>query len=347
MSRGVARERERALRIAIGAARGRLIRQLLVENAVLGVLGVGVGLLLASVMLAGMKAFMAHAFMRGGNVQLNPGIIAITMAAGVLSSMGAGVIPAWRASKSNPNQALKSGLATGATRQQHRLRAGFVVTQIALSLALVVFCGLLLLTVRRMLRVDFGFNPKNLLMLGINIPAGDYKGRDYVQDLISPLEAHVQSIPGVLATGSIDQPPILGYGSGTTQQFVGQPPDPQDKERSSESRTVTPGYYAALGLPILEGRNFSAADSPASQPTVMVNDAWVKEFLTSKQDPLIQQFRGTPNMAIIGVARTARQNLPDPARPEIDFPFSQFSLQSQQNADSISICMFVRTAVPL
>jgi predicted permease len=218
-----------------------------------------------------------------------------------------------------------------------------------LSLVLVIFSGLLLVTLRRMLQTDFGFSPKNLLILGINIPAGDYKGRDYVQELMSPLEERVQSIPGVKAAGFIDQPPVLGYGSGTTMQLVGQPPDPPNRERSSESRTLTPNYYTALDLPIVQGRNFTAEDTPTSRPVAIVNEAWVKEFLTEKQDPLAQAFQqpeGHPNITIVGVVRNARQNLADPARPEIDFPFSQLSVQSQQQAGSFSVCFFVRTIVP-
>ncbi|HEV7218280.1 MAG TPA: ADOP family duplicated permease, partial [Terriglobales bacterium] len=349
LARGVAREREMALRLAIGAGRSRLIRQLLVENTLLGILGAAAGLMLATGLLSAMKVFLAHAFMRGANVRLNLEVVAVALAAGLISSIGAGLIPAWRAAKSDPNEALKSGVATSSSARQHRLRASFVVTQISLSLVLVIFSGLLLVTLRRMLQTDFGFSPKNLLILGINIPAGDYKGRDYVQELMSPLEERVQSIPGVKAAGFIDQPPVLGYGSGTTMQLVGQPPDPPNRERSSESRTLTPNYYTALDLPIVQGRNFTAEDTPTSRPVAIVNEAWVKEFLTEKQDPLAQAFQqpeGHPNITIVGVVRNARQNLADPARPEIDFPFSQLSVQSQQQAGSFSVCFFVRTIVP-
>ena len=346
MSRGISREREMALRVAIGAARAGLIRQLLVENALLGMIGAGTGLVLAAALLVAIRTFLEHAFMRGGNVTLNLDVVAVTFPAGILSSIAAGILPAWRAARSDPNHALKSGLSTGASRSQHRLRAGFVSAQVALSLVLVVFSGLLVMAVERMLRVDFGFDPHNLLMLGINIPAGDYKGRDYVQALFTPLEQRVQAIPGVAAAGFIDQPPILGFGSGTSQRLVGQPPDPPDHERNSESRSVTPGYYAALGLPVVHGRLFSSQDTPTTQPVVMVNQAWVKEFLTARQDPVAQAFAGNPNMAIIGVAHDVRQNLPDPAHPEIDFPFSQWSEKSQQDAGSISVCLFARTEVP-
>jgi hypothetical protein len=132
-------------------------------------------------------------------------------------------------------------------------------------------------------------------------------------------------------------------------QLVSRPPDPPDKERNSESRTLTPGYYAALGLPILEGRSFSSQDTPASQPVVIVNEAWVKEFLTTKQDPLVQAFRqgeGEPNIAIVGVVRSSRQSFADPSRPEIDFSFSHTTIKQQQDTGSLSVCLFVRTSVP-
>ncbi len=349
MVRGLAREREMALRIAIGAAKFRIIRQLLVENILLGALGGATGLLFAMGLLAAMKVFLAQAFMRGGNVQLNLAVVVAALGISVLSSIGAGLFPALRASNSDPNRALKSGVSAGTTRSHNRLRASFVITQLALSLVLVVFSGLLLLTLRRMLQVDLGLNPENLLLLGINIPSGDYGDRGYVQTLMTPLEERVTAIPGVVAAGIVDQPPVLGYGSGTTMQLVGQPPDPPDRERSSESRTATPGYYAAIGVPVLQGRGFSSQDIPSSQPTAIVNEAWVREFLTNHEDPTSQAFLqpgGKPNIAIVGVVRNARQSLADPARPEIDFPFSNMTLEQQRDTGSLSVCLFIRTSVP-
>lgn len=348
LARGIAREREMALRIAIGAARGRLIRQLLVENSILGLLGAAAGILFAAGLLTAMKAFLVHAFMRGANIELNLQVVAVTLSAGVLSSVGAGLIPAWRAAKSDPNRALKSGGAAGVSRRQHQLRASFVVTQVALSLVLLVFSGLLLRTLQRMLQADIGFNPSHLLTLGINKPSGDYKGRDFVQELMMPLQASVQAIPGVTAAGFNDQGPLFGYGSGSSMELVGHPPDPPDRERNSETRTVSPGYFSALGLPILQGRNFGVQDSYTSQPVVIVNEAWVKEFLGEKEDPLAQAFRRWDghSIAIIGVVANARQNAAENARPEIDFPFSQYTPKEQQDAGSLSLNLFVHTAVP-
>ena len=350
LARGVAREREMALRVAIGAARSRLIRQLLVENTLLGIMGAGAGILLAAGLLAAMKAFLIHAFMRGANITLNLDVVAVTLGVSLLSSIGAGLVPAWRAAKSNPNVALKSGVTSGTSGRQHRMRAGFVVTQIALSLVLLVFSGMLLLALHRMLRADIGFNPKDLLALEINIPSGDYaaKGRNSVQELLMPLEERVREIPGVTAAGFSEQGALLGYGGAVYLPLVGQPPDPPDRQRTSESRGVTPGYYTALGTPILRGRSFNAQDTPTSLPVAIVNQAWVKEFLPKGLDPIGQAFRegDGSKVIIVGVVADARQNALEPARSEIDFPISHESLQEQENTGSWSLYLYVRSAVP-
>jgi predicted permease len=348
LARGIAREREMSLRVAIGAARSRLVRQLLVENALLGVLGAAAGLLLARILLAAMKVFLSHAFMRGENIHLNLYVIAVTLSAGIVSSIGTGLIPAWRASKIAPNYALKAGTTAGASHKQHEIRASFVVIQIALSLILVVFSGLLLLTLHGMLRTDVGFNPEHLLALPINIPSGGFNGR-FVTSLLEAVEQRAQAIPGVAGAGFIDQMPIVGYGSAWTQHIVGHPPDPPNRERLSETRSVTDGYFHALGLDFTRGRNFGAQDTPSSQPVAIVNEAWVKEFLTDQQDPLAQAFQsqpGRPNIAIVGVVRDVRQSVLQKARPEIDFPFSQLSQEAQRNVGSFNVTLFVRTTVP-
>ncbi len=324
------------------------MRQLLVENTLLGLLGAGVGLLLGVALLAAMKIFLAHAFMRGGDVHVNVYVIAVTLCAALFFSISAGLIPAWRAAKTAPSYVLKSGITSGTSHKQHEIRASFVVVQIALSLILVVFSGLLLLTLQGMLQTDFGFNPQHLLALQINIPSGGFEGH-FVTSLLEPLEQRAQAIPGVIAAGFIDQMPIVGYGSSWTQHIAGQPPDPPNQERLSETRSVTDGYFPALGLNIVRGRNFGPQDTPTSQPVAIVNEAWVKEFLTDKQDPLAQAFqaqKGRPNIAIVGVARDVRQSVLDKARPEIDFPFSQQSQEAQANVGSFNVTFFVRTLVP-
>ncbi len=346
LARGVLRGREMAVRAALGAGRKRLIGQLLCESVLLGLGGGVCGVVIAQALLTAMKQFLEKAFARGGNVHLNLPVLAATFVLALLASVAAGLVPAWRTARIDPNHALKSGGSAGTTRHQHRLRASFVVVQVALSLMLLVCSGLLLLGLRSMLESHLGFNPKNLLTLEVDIPTGNYTGRDFVQALVEPLETRVLTIPGVTAAGSNDLLPILENGSNSTLQLVGHPKDPADQERLTEMRFVTPGYFAAMQLPILRGRNFTAQDAAKTQPVAIVSDAWAKEFLGKKEDPLAQAFAslGTPSTAIVGVARSGSQNIFQTALAEADFPMTQ--IPESWKAFIPGIYLFVRTTVP-
>ncbi|HEX4021864.1 MAG TPA: ABC transporter permease [Acidobacteriaceae bacterium] len=347
LARGLLREREMAVRAALGANRKRLVGQMLTESMVLGLGGAVAGIVMAILLLDGMQQFLERAFRRGGDVHLDLPVLIVTFVLSLLASTAAGLIPAWRAARMDPNRALKAGGNAGTTRHQHRLRAGFVVVQVALSLILLVCSGLLLLGLRNMLETNMGFNPKNLLTLEVDIPSGDYKGRNFVQALVQPLEARVQAIPGVTAVGSNDLMPIQEYGSNSDIAIVGKPVDPLDKQRLTEMRFITPGYFAAMQLPILKGRDFTAQDAATTQQVAIVNETWVKEFLDKKEDPLAQAFAGdpgTPNTAIVGVVRSGRQNISQLPLAEADFPMTQ--MPESWQAFVPSFFLFVRTSLP-
>ncbi|HUV97780.1 MAG TPA: ABC transporter permease [Acidobacteriaceae bacterium] len=347
LARGILRERELAVRAALGAGRRRIVIQMLTENVLLGIGGGIGGVILGEVLLIAMQQFLEKAFALGGNAHMNLPVLAATFVVSLLASVAAGLVPAWRAAHIDPNHALKSGANTGTTRHQHQLRAGFVVVQVALSLMLLVCSGLLLLGLREMLQTHVGFNPKNLLTLEVDIPSGDYKSTGFVQGLVQPLETRVQQIPGVTAVGSNDLLPILQNGSNSDIALVGKPEDPIDKQRLTEMRFVSPGYFAAMQLPILKGRDFTAQDAAKTQQVAIVNEAWVKEFLNTNEDPLAQAFKGDPgdgNTAIVGVARSGRQDLFEPANAEADFPLTQ--MPQSWLAFIPQFYLFVRTPVP-
>ena len=349
LARGLLREREMAVRAALGAGRMRLASPMLTESILLGLGGGVAGIFLAMLLLAAMQQFLEKAFTLGSDARLNLPVLAATFVLSLLASIAAGLVPAWRAARMDPNHALKAGGNAGTTRHQHRLRASFVVVQVALSLMLLVCSGLLLLGLRNMLQTDLGFNPKNLLTLEVDIPAGDYKTRDFVQALIQPLEARVQAIPGVTAVGSNDLMPIAQSGSNGDLALVGKPVDSIDKQRLTEMRYVTPGYFAAMQFPILQGRGLTAQDTANSQPVAVVNDAWVKEFLDKKEDPLAQAFKfdtpGIPNISIVGVARSGRQDITQAPMPEADFPITQIP-EAWKAFVPPQMYLFIRTTVP-
>ena len=347
LARGLLREREMAVRAALGAGRKRLLNQMLTEGVLLGIGGGACGLAIAGLLLTVMKQFLEKAFARGGNVHLDLPVLAATLVVSLLASVAAGLAPAWRTARIDPNNALKAGGNAGTTKNQHRLRASFVVVQVALSLVLLVCSGLLLMGLQSMLESRLGFNPNNLLTLEVDIPSGAYKDKDFVQALMEPLETRVRAIPGVTAAGSNSMLPIREYDSNSDLDIVGQPPDPPDHDRFSEIRFITPGYLATMQLPILRGRDFTAQDAAQSQPVAMVNEAWVKEFLP-KGDPLVHAFAmsedGKYNPVIVGVSGNGRQDLFQPALAEIDFPMSQRPVLYKTLITGFTV--FVRTSVP-
>jgi putative ABC transport system permease protein len=348
MARGLSSEREMAVRAAIGASRKRMAGQMLAQSVVLGLTGGVAGLALGYLLLVAMRQFLGKSFARGGDVHLNLGVVAATLVVSLLASVAAGLVPAWRAARIDANKILKSGgSAAGTSHGRQRLRSTFVVVQVALSLVLLVCSGLLLLGLRSMLEIDLGFNAKNLLTLEVDIPAGDYKGRDIVQALVEPLESRVATIPGVVGVGSNDLLPIFQYGSNGDLPLVGKPVDPINQQRLTEVRFVTPGYFAVLQLPILYGRGFGPQDTAKSQQVGIVNDAWVREFLNKQEDPLTQAFAGdlgTPATSIVGVARSGRQDITEASLPEADFPMAQ--MPESWRVFVPQIYLFVRTAVP-
>jgi predicted permease len=344
LARGMMREREMAVRSALGAGRKRLVAQMLTESVSLGLAGGACGIGLGYALLAAMRQFLEKAFARGSEVHLNVGAAAVSFGIALVASVAAGLVPAWRTARVDSNKALKSGGSAGTSRGQHRLRSGFVVAQVALSLVLLVCSGLLLLGLQRTLTTNLGFNPHHLLTLEVDVPTGTYKSRDFVQALVEPLEAKMRAIPGVSAVGSNDLMPLLQWGSNAALQIVGKPADPLPNERLTEMRFVTPGYFAAMRLPILRGRDFTAQDSAKSQPVAIVNEAWVNEFLTSGEDPLTQAFVRKPPTAIVGVARSGRQIMMSRPLAEADFPMSEMPPEWKQFIPQFYL--FIRTTVP-
>ena len=168
LARGVARQREMAIRTALGAGRMRIVRQVLLENLVLGLISAVVGLLMAWALTAGMSQFLTKSFQRGGNIQLNWAVFAAAFVIAAVSSLVFGMIPAKKMSSADPNRSLKSGAAAGTDRGDYRLRSGFVIAEVALSLMLLVCTGLVLMQLWRMQHVEFGYTTDHMLTLEID-----------------------------------------------------------------------------------------------------------------------------------------------------------------------------------
>ena len=254
LARGVSRQREMAIRTALGAGRVRIIRQILLENCVLGLISAIAGLLIAWGLTVAMSQFLTKSFQRGGDIQVNWAVFAAAFAIALLSSLIFGLIPAKKMSSSDPNQSLKAGANAGTDRGDYRLRSVFVVAEVALSLMLLACTGLVLMKLWSMQHVDFGYTTDHLLTLEINVSPGDYTGKDLDAALYRPLEEKARAIPGVKAVGYNRLIPLIEWGWNSGINMVGKPPDAPDHERLAEVRMVSPGWYQAMGLRLLRGR---------------------------------------------------------------------------------------------
>lgn len=349
LARGVKREREMAMRTAIGAGRVRLIRQVLTESLLLAAAGAFGGLLLAGAMLDGMRLFLTHALARGADIHLNWTVLGAAILAAVVASLAASLYPALRMAGIDPNRALKSGGSAGAGRGQHRLRAAFVITQVALTLVLLVVSGLMIRMVMRYRNADLGFDPAHILSADINLSPTRYMGRDPIANFYHPLFDRVKRIPGVRAVGVISLLPIWGSGSNSEIHIVGQPPNPPNEVMLAENRLVSAGYFDVFGIPLRRGRMLSPTLERPNGPTdVVVNQAFVRKFIPSNLDPVTQSMGDAPSQKesdwthIVGVVGNVRQDIYEPTLAERDFLIDSYPLSDRVMTLS-SMDLVVRT----
>ena len=345
LARGVKREREMGMRVAIGAGRVRLLRQVLTEGLTLAALGAAGGVLVAWATLSVMRTFLIHALARGAEIHLNWGVLAAAIGTAVVAALASSLYPALRLSAIDPNTALKAGGSAGTGRAQHRLRSGFIVTQVALTMVLLAVAGLLIRMVTRYRDADLGFDPVHILTAQINLSHARYEGRDPVADFYQPLFDRIAHIPGVRAVGVISVLPIQSWGSNSEIHIAGQPPNPPNEVRLAENRFVSSDYFNVFGVTQFGGRALSSSlDRPENTaPTVVVNQAFVKEFIPAGLDPTTQRIDDADKpenyTRIVGVVGNVRQNIYEPPLAERDWIMDELPLKDR--ADMLSNMMLV------
>jgi len=325
LARGVQREREMAMRTAIGAGRARLVAQVLTEGLLLAALGAAGGVLLAWAMLSLMRTFLIHALSRGADIHLDWLVLGAAAVAAVTTSLAASLYPALRMAGADPNRALKAGGSAGTERGQHRLRAGFVITQVALTMVLLVVSGMLIRMVMRYRHADLGFDPAHILAAEINLSPGRYQARDVIADFYQPLFARLGHLPGVRAVGVISLLPIQNWGSNSDIHIAGQPPNPPHQEMLAEGRFVSTGYFDVFGIPLREGRMLSPSLDRPDNPSapVVVNEAFVRKFIPKGLDAVGRRIDDADKeedwTRIVGVTGDIRQNIYDVPLAERDW----------------------------
>jgi predicted permease len=332
--RGIRRERELALRSAIGASRLRLARQLFTEIIVLAIAGTCGGGITAWALLHATRALLTASLSRGAEIALNPPVLLASLFAALCTLLLAGLLPARQLFSIAPADALRSGSSgTGTSRGRQKLAAIFIGTQMALAMLLLLTSGLLLRSLSTLRNTDLGFRADHLLVEDVNLSPGSIAGRDLEHTFYKPLLEQVRAIPGVESAAIINMVPVQDYGFNSDVQIIGQPPPPKDRQVLAELRFVTPDYYQTMGTNLLRGRLLDdKLDTATAQPAIVVNDAFVKKFFRPGQDPIGKQILDFNHATIVGVVTNQRQSLYEPERAEMDFSVAQLPPEEQRNA---------------
>jgi putative ABC transport system permease protein len=277
------RNREIALRAALGAKRIRVVRQMLTESFVLAVGGAIIGIPIAMWALKIFISLNAQNLPRIQNAGLDGSVLLFTAAVALLTSVVFGLVPALRASSPNLTEFMKEGRGTTASGSHQRLRGALVIMETAGGLVLLVVAGLLLRSFHRLLSVDPGLNPRNVLTLTFDLPDGKYNDQQQM-DFYTQLVSRVGNLPGVVSAGAVTPLPLSGNNAMITFQIEGRPV-PKSEEPAADIEAATPGFFRTLNIPLLRGRDFSERDDSKAPGVVVVNEAFVRKYFPN-DDPL-------------------------------------------------------------
>lgn len=324
LARAAARSREIAIRTALGASRFRLVRQLLTESLLLACLGGAFGVVLALWALPALLALSPPQIGEVAHAGLNSQVLVFSVLVSLFTGALFGLAPAYFASRSNPNEALREG-ERGSSLGKSSARSILIAGEIALSLILLVGAGLMLKSFVRLTAVDPGFNPDRLLVLNIGLPSSvePARQRAFYEQVLEGIHA----LPGVGKAGAVSRLPLAGGNSTRSFNVPGR-----SQSYNADIRVCTPDYFQTMGIPLLKGRNFNAHDDAGSVPVAMINQATAATVFPG-QDPIgkfVTNFG--PNelkLQIVGVIGNVRHvALETAARPEIYTPLAQSSWPS-------------------
>jgi putative ABC transport system permease protein len=331
LARASGRQREIALRSALGASRWRIVRQLLIESVVIALIGGVLGVLVAFWGVDLLKAANpgeAAKYAPGWNrLGINFPVLAFTLAISLLSSLVFGLVPAWQASKPDLNDALKEG-GRQTTTGSHRLRSLLVISEIALSLVLLIGAGLLFRSFLALMKTNPGFNPDGVLTMNLNLPLAKYKDKAQRAAFFSDLVQRVKALPGVRSAAAVNYVPLAGSNSSSDFLVEGLPEPPPGQENVGRYRVCTPDYFQTMQISILKGRAFSDEDQERSKPVVIVNETLARKFwpagdAVGKRIRLKGPLDENPWLEIVGVVQDVKHELNTPVTPEYYFPHKQ------------------------
>jgi predicted permease len=342
MARAATRNREIAVRTALGAGRGRIFRQLLTENVLLAGVGAALGLLLAYWALVFLVALAPPDLLGAREISLDRWALGFTALVAVLAGILFGLAPAFQASRTDLNESLKESGGRSITRRQ-RLGAALAAGEVALSLVLLVGSGLLIETFANLLRTNPGFDPRHILSLQIWTTGSKYKSGGELANFYESIIRRIEAIPGVESATVVAAGLPLERGGNVPLRIDGQK---NAEWFSADYREITPEYFHTMGIPSLHGRFFAAADSHDANPVAIINAALARRYFPGR-NPIGEHLNlmdvGHPE--IVGVVGDVKSFLNEPAEPSTFIPMAQASYDVDQLFQAwFPTCILVRAA---
>jgi putative ABC transport system permease protein len=329
LARAATRRQEMALRLALGAGRGRLARQLLTESVLMALAGGAAGLLLATWGARLLLRFAPENLPRLGEVGLDGRALAFTALASLATGVIFGLAPALQASRPGVNDALRESGRTGAGLRGQRLHSALVVAEIALALALLAGAGLTLRSFWRLQAVEPGFNPDGVLTMRLMLPFTTHPQISERAAFFGQVLERLRALPGVEAAGAVSRIPMAPGNNSGTMTGENSAVGPNDPNVEVEMRWASPAYFHTLGIALLRGRDFNEADVEGALPVAIVDESFARRFYPN-EDPIGKRIkRGGPRSAnpwktIVGVVRSVRnQRLDISSLPQAYFPVFQ------------------------
>jgi predicted permease len=332
LARSAARSGELAIRAALGAGRGRIVRQLLTESLVLAIVSAAAGLGLATLSIPVLIAAAPEGVPRLDRAAIDPVVLVFTLATALSCALLFGLAPAWRAARSDVHTILKEGgRGAGMGGVRDRLRTALIVAELAIALMLLVGAGLLIRSSLALQRVDLGFDPSGVMSVRLSLPADEFGEPARVVHALERIALEAAAIPGASAAGITSQVPMGGGGNGNGLIPEGRPIEPRSAI-SSRLRMVTPGYIEAMRIPLLQGRTVTDADRRGGRKVMVISRALAIAAFPG-EDPIGKRIaccepgpdgKAPDYKVVVGVVEDVRSRGPGEApSPEFYLPVQQ------------------------
>ena len=334
LARAAAREPEMAVRTALGAGRGRLVRQLLTESIILALVGAAFGLLLAVWGVEFLTSLKPQGIPRLDNIRIDGAVVLFTMAIAVVTGVLFGVAPAFTATRGLTASLKEGGRGAVTARGGARLRGALVVAELALAVMLLAGAGLLMRSFIKLQAVDPGFRPEQALTFELTLPEARYKEDPQIISFFDRLLPRLRALPGVRAAAAVMGLPLSGMDFVISFEVEGRPPVPPSQRPAMQVRVATPDYFSTIGIPLKRGRGFSDDDRQGTTPVVLITETAARMFFPN-EDPIGKTIKlgwgrgggarrraGGEVVGIVGDVKEAGLDEPNP--PHIYMPLRQW-----------------------